>query len=65
VVGNAGTSFGAHIWQRGDAVLNQHIFRVDEDPTLVDREWLAEALNHALGEIIGKAHGGVGLRHIT
>src|SRR5271166_4565564 len=63
--GTPGTSFGAHIWQRGDAVLNQHIFRVDEDPTLVDREWLAEALNHALGEIIGKAHGGVGLRHIT
>src|SRR5579862_2979642 len=25
--GTPGTSFGAHIWNRGEAVLNQHIFR--------------------------------------
>ena len=27
--GTPGTSFGAHIWRGKEAVLNQHIFRVD------------------------------------
>jgi type I restriction enzyme S subunit len=31
--GTPGTSFGAFIWERGEAVLNQHIFRVDLDET--------------------------------
>ena len=26
--GNPNTSFGAHFWHRGRAILNQHIFRV-------------------------------------
>lgn len=29
--GTPGTSFGAHVWRGGQAVLNQHIFRVDFD----------------------------------
>lgn len=29
--GTPGTSFGAHIWWGKEAVLNQHIFRVDFD----------------------------------
>ncbi len=28
--GTPGTSFGAHIWSRGHAILNQHIFRVEQ-----------------------------------
>jgi type I restriction enzyme, S subunit len=31
--GTPGTSFGAHVWNGGEAVLNQHIFRVDFDET--------------------------------
>ena len=27
--GTPGTSFGAHIWRRQEAVLNQHIFRIE------------------------------------
>ncbi len=32
--GTPGTSFGAHIWESGDAWLNQHIFRVEFDKTI-------------------------------
>jgi type I restriction enzyme, S subunit len=63
--GTPGTSFGAHIWRGADAVLNQHIFRVDFDGTLVDKRFLRYAINHRLGELIDVAHGGVGLRHVT
>jgi type I restriction enzyme, S subunit len=63
--GTPGTSFGVHIWRRGDAVLNQHIFRVDlTDPALLP-EWFVYAANHVLHILIHKAHGGVGLRHVT
>ena len=62
--GTPGTSFGAHIWERGCAVLNQHIFLVKiksyEEPL-----WLKTAINQELDAMIGKAHGAVGLRHIT
>ena len=34
--GTPGTSFGAHVWKGGEAVLNQHIFRVDFDETAID-----------------------------
>jgi type I restriction enzyme S subunit len=63
--GTPGTSFGAHIWDRGPALLNQHIFRVDLDLRVLHPEWLLYALNHQLDELISKAHGGVGLRHVT
>src|SRR5438445_8644369 len=33
--GTPGTSFGAHIWGGGKAVLNQHIFKVDFDETVI------------------------------
>ena len=35
--GTPGTSFGAHIWDGGEAALNQHIFRVDFDDGITDR----------------------------
>nr|WP_314741717.1 restriction endonuclease subunit S [uncultured Haemophilus sp.] len=62
--GTPGTSFGAFIWNRGKAVLNQHIFRVDLNDN-VDRDYLKYAINHKLDEIIFQSHGGVGLKHIT
>jgi type I restriction enzyme S subunit len=63
--GTPGTSFGAHIWSGGRAVLNQHIFKVEFDEDLLDRVFLKHAINQTLDEQIAKAHGGVGLRHVT
>jgi type I restriction enzyme S subunit len=63
--GTPGTSFGAFIWDRGPAVLNQHIFRCDFKTNAFSPEYLRLAINGRLDEMIGKAHGGVGLQHIT
>lgn len=63
--GTPGTSFGAHIWRGGEAVLNQHIFRVDFNESLLDKRFFRHAINQTLGELIDIAHGGVGLRHVT
>ena len=63
--GTPGTSFGAHVWRGDEAVLNQHIFRVDFDETLLDKRFFRFAINQKLAELIDVAHGGVGLRHVT
>ncbi len=62
--GTPGTSFGAFMWNRGPGALNQHIFKVI--PKLdFDLDYLRYAMNGQLTTIIEKAHGGVGLQHIT
>ena len=63
--GTPGTSFGAFIWERGPAVLNQHIFRCDFKTQSFNSIFLRLAINGRLDEMISKAHGGVGLQHIT
>ncbi|MBX3184556.1 MAG: restriction endonuclease subunit S, partial [Polyangiaceae bacterium] len=63
--GTPGTSFGAHVWRGGDAVLNQHIFRVDFNDSVVEKRFFRHAINQKLEELIDVAHGGVGLRHVT
>lgn len=63
--GTPGTSFGTHRWNRGLGVLNQHIFRVDFHDGAIDPDWAVFAINEQLGEMIGRAHGAVGLRHVT
>ena len=63
--GTPGTSFGAFIWSRGRAVLNQHIFRCDFKTNAFSPNYLRLAVNGRLDEMIAKAHGGVGLQHIT
>jgi type I restriction enzyme S subunit len=63
--GTPGTSFGAHTWQGERGVLNQHIFLLNLDKSRLDADWAVFAINEQLGEMIGKAHGGVGLRHVT
>ncbi|MDC3957423.1 restriction endonuclease subunit S [Polyangium jinanense] len=63
--GTPGTSFGAHIWDRGKAVLNQHIFRVLFDEREFDKRFLRHAINDRLEHLIGVAHGGAGLAHVT
>lgn len=63
--GTPGTSFGAHRWSGAVGVLNQHIFRVDLDSDCLDPDWAVIAINERLEEMIGRAQGAVGLRHIT
>ena len=63
--GTPGTSFGAFIWQRGRAALNQHIFKCLPNGTEYLDRFLQLAINGRLDEIIAKSHGGVGLQHIT
>ena len=63
--GTPGTSFGGHIWQGPEGVLNQHIFRVDLLNDNVTREWLKFCVNIQLLRLIDQAHGGVGLKHVT
>lgn len=63
--GTPGTSFGAHVWSGGEALLNQHIFRVDFDDSFLDRRLFRHAINQRLNYLIGKAHGGAGLQHVT
>ena len=62
--GSRGTSFGAHIWRGGKAILNQHIFKVEHSDK-VDRKYLYYVLNDAVSEVEQNLHGGVGLVHIT
>ena len=62
--GTPGTSFGAFIWNRGPAIINQHIFRVIPKKG-INLFYLKYALNGKLSDIIAKSHGGVGLQHIT
>ncbi|WP_413219982.1 restriction endonuclease subunit S [Tritonibacter mobilis] len=63
--GTPGTSFGAHVWTGGRAVLNQHIFKVNFDRQHLDQVFFRHAINQKLNELIDKAQGGVGLRHVT
>jgi len=49
----------------GNAGLNQHIFRVDIDPERVFPKFVLHAINRQLDILINRAHGGVGLRHVT
>jgi type I restriction enzyme, S subunit len=53
------------VWRGGEAVLNQHIFRVDFDEATLDKRFFRYAINQKLDELIDIAHGGVGLRHVT
>ena len=63
--GTPGTSFGAHIWCGKEAVLNQHIFRLDFSEKIIYKPYYMYALNQRIGELIKAAHGSAGLQHVT
>ncbi|RDK07773.1 restriction endonuclease subunit S [Cupriavidus lacunae] len=63
--GTPGTSFGCFIWDRGEALLNQHIFKVIIQQDVILPEYFVYATNSRLDEMIDLAHGAAGLRHIT
>lgn len=62
--GTPGTSFGCFRWSGPEGWLNQHIFKVRLNGTL-EGDYFITHVNLKLGELIAKAHGGVGLQHVT
>jgi type I restriction enzyme S subunit len=62
--GTPGTSFGCFRWDGPEGWLNQHIFNVRLNGS-VDGAFFINQVNLKLGELILKAHGGVGLQHVT
>ena len=56
-------SLGAYRWNRGDAVLNQHIFKVNLHEG-VDKNFFYYATQSKLLEMIGETHGST-MKHIT
>lgn len=54
----------AFIWDRGPAVVNQHIFKVCEYPDRADRRYLYFALREAMAEIDKLVHGAT-MKHVT
>ena len=62
--GTPGTSFGCFRWNGPEGWLNQHIFNVKLARGL-NGEFFIQSVNARLTELIAKAHGGVGLQHVT
>ena len=62
--GTPGTSFGCFRWNGPEGWLNQHIFNVRLNGA-IDGNFFIAHVNLKLSELIAKAHGGVGLQHVT
>ena len=57
-------SLGVYVWQRGKALLNQHIFKVVFDKFPVNKEYFVFAVEHKLAEMESKTHGAT-MKHIV
>lgn len=57
-------SLGVYIWNRGKALLNQHIFKVSFDKADVNKEYFVFAVRHKLEEMVSKTHGAT-MKHIV
>jgi len=57
-------SLGVYIWNRGKALLNQHIFKVLFDKKVVDKQYFVFAVQYKLREMEGKTHGAT-MKHIV
>ncbi|HVB35488.1 MAG TPA: restriction endonuclease subunit S [Patescibacteria group bacterium] len=62
--GTPGTSFGCFRWDGPEGWLNQHIFNVHLSKEILPAFFIHQ-VNSKLNELITKAHGGVGLQHVT
>lgn len=56
-------SLGVYLWKNSRAVLNQHIFKVVENPAKVEKDFLFFALQNVMQEIETRAHGAT-MQHI-
>lgn len=57
-------TLGSFIWNRGPAVLNQHIFKVNPVVSLVEKEFLHYLVLNTLDAIAAHSHG-IAMKHIT
>ena len=57
-------TLGSFIWDRGPAVLNQHIFNAVPNAELVERDFLHFLMLDTLEEVASHAHG-IAMKHIT
>ena len=57
-------SLGVYVWNRGKALLNQHIFKVAFDKIEIDRNYFVYAVRYKLAEIGMKTHGAT-MKHIV
>ena len=56
-------SLGIYVWNRGKALLNQHIFKVVFDKAEIDKKYFVYAVKHKLTEMASKTHGAT-MKHI-
>ena len=56
-------SLGVYIWNRGKALLNQHIFKVAFDKIEVNEQYFVFAVEYNLKEMEAKMHGAT-MKHI-
>ncbi len=57
-------SLGVYVWNRGKALLNQHIFKVAFDKVDVDKNYFVYAVRYKLNEMASKSHGAT-MKHIV
>lgn len=57
-------TLGAYIWNRGEAILNQHIFKVTPYDSIVDKEFLYYLLLTTIDRMKEWTHGST-MKHIT
>lgn len=57
-------SLGVYIWNRGKALLNQHIFKVVFDKNDIDKNYFVYAVRQKLDEMGRKTHGAT-MKHIV
>ena len=56
-------SLGVYVWNRGKALLNQHIFKVAFDKVEIDKNFFVYAVRQKLREMASKTHGAT-MKHI-
>jgi type I restriction enzyme S subunit len=57
-------SLGVYVWNRGKALLNQHIFKVAFDKVEIDKNYFVYAVKYKLDEMVRKTHGAT-MKHIV
>lgn len=57
-------SLGVYVWNRGKALLNQHIFKVAFDKAEIDKNYFVYAVRQKLDEMGTKTHGAT-MKHIV
>jgi len=57
-------SLGVYVWNRGKALLNQHIFKVDFDKAEIEKNYFVYAVRRKLNEMASKTHGAT-MKHIV